>query len=77
MYLSHQTVLIIHEERVNELLGKKRMDYDNGLAAAWQRLWQQWRSWLAMQNAADYTETQTAPRRTHRSTQEMALVSKQ
>ena len=74
MHISHQTVLLIHEERVNEMLGKNRVDYDNGIAAAWQRLWRNLSNALPQQNAAQ--ERQAAPRLSHRSTQEMALVSK-
>ena len=74
MHVPHQTVLLIHEERLNEMMGKNRVDYDRGIAAVWRKLWRNLRNRLPQQIASN--ETQTAPRPANLSTQELALVSK-
>lgn len=73
MHLSHQTVLLIHEERVNEMLGKQLEDHDNGIGAGLQRMWRDWQDKL-QQNAS--VENRAEPRISHRTTQELAMVGK-
>ena len=73
MHIPYQVVLIIHEERVNELLGNKREDHDNGLAIGWKQFWSNLHD--SMQEFSAPNLNQAAPRRNHRTTQELAMVS--
>lgn len=76
MHVPHQTVLIIHEERVNELLSKKLEDYDNGLVAGMKRLMSNLRDALQDETLPRPNAIEAAPRRNHRTTQELAMVGK-
>ena len=72
MHIPHQTILIIHEERVNEMLGKNIEDPDKGIGKSIQR---------ALNNVLDKLQDEPAivertSTRGHRTTQEMALVGK-
>jgi hypothetical protein len=70
MYIPHQTILIIHEERVNEMLGKNIQDPDKGIGKSIQRVLNNMRDTLQDEtNIVEATST-----RGHRTTQEMALV---
>ena len=70
MHISHQTVLIIHEERVNEMLGNNRFDPDKGIGKSVQRVWNKMLDTL--QDETNIIEATSS--RGHRTTQEMALV---
>ena len=72
MYIPHQTILIIHEERVNEMLGKNIQDPDKGIGKSIQRVLNNMRDTLQDEtNIVEATST-----RGHRTTQELAMVGK-
>ena len=74
MHISHQTVLIIHEERVNEMLGNNRFDPDKGIAKGIQRAWNNLIDTLQDETLLTPNIVEATPSRGHRTTQEMALV---